>query len=119
MDSVAAALAAVREGRFEQLGQMLSRDIDWRGLADEDGFVPSCHGRAAALENMRRGKVAAGEVSVSALVEYGERVLARVKRVGDGSAPNEWFVLAEVHDGQITKLQGFGTEQAARAALQG
>ena len=118
MRTVAAAFTAVSEGRFAELGSMLAEQIDWRGLADEDGQIPRCHGRAEALERMRVGLVADGRVSVSAFVEEGDRVLASVHALGDdGPEPPERFVVAEVHDGQITELRGYASEPEARDAL--
>ena len=67
---------------------------------------------------MRIGLLANGEVSVSAFVEEGDRVLAHVHRVGDDELePPERFLVAEVHDGQITNLRGYATEPEAHDAL--
>ncbi len=74
---------------------------------------------------MRVGLLANREVSVSAFVEDGDRVLAHVHRVDngddddgdDGEVPVERFVVAEVHDGQITELCGYATEPEALDAL--
>jgi ketosteroid isomerase-like protein len=108
----------VSEGRFEELGSMLAEEIDWRGVADEDGQVPRCRGRAQALERMRVGLAATGRVSVSAFVEEGDRVLARVHAVGeDELEPPERFVVARVQDGQIIELRGYASEPEARDAL--
>jgi ketosteroid isomerase-like protein len=118
MRTVTAAFTAVSEGRFDELGSMLAAELDWRGLRDEDGQTPRCHGRGEALERMRIGLLAGGEVSVSAFVEEGDRVLAHVHRVGDDELePPERFLVAEVHDGQITELSGYATEPEARDAL--
>jgi ketosteroid isomerase-like protein len=118
MRTVTAAFTAVSEGRFDELGSLLAEDLDWRGAPDEDGSVPSCRGRAVALERMRVGWVAGGEVGVTTLVEEGDRVLAHVHRARDDEpGPREWFVVAEVHNGQITRLCGYLTEEAAREAL--
>jgi ketosteroid isomerase-like protein len=115
---VAAAFTAVSEGRIEDLGSMLADDIDWHGLADEDGQIPHCHGRGEALDRMRIGLLANHEVSVSAFVEEGERVLAHVHRVGDDElAPPERFLVAEVHNGAITHLSAYATEPEAEEAL--
>lgn len=119
MNSVTAALTAVRQRRFDELGSLLAPDIDWRGLAGEDGQAPRCHGRARALEVMREGLLAAGEVSVGRCVEHGDRVLAPVQRPGEDVETSEWFVLAEVHDGRITRLRAYATEPEARTALHG
>ena len=71
-----------------------------------------------ALERMRIGLLASGKVSVSAFVEEGDRVLAHVHRVGDDElGPPERFLVAEVHDGQITHLPGYATEPEAHDAL--
>ncbi len=119
MRTVTAAFTAASEGRFDALGSMLATDIDWRGLADEDGQIPRCHGRAEALERMRIGLLANGKVSVSAFVEEGDRVLAHVHRVGDNELePPERFLVAEVHDGQIISLCGYATQSEALDALQ-
>jgi ketosteroid isomerase-like protein len=119
MRTVTTAFTAVSEGRFDELGSMLADEIDWQGLADEDGQIPRCHGRAQALERMRIGLLANSAVSVSAFVEEGDRVLAHVHRVGkDVLGPPERFLVAEVHDGQITKLSGYMTEPEAQDALQ-
>jgi ketosteroid isomerase-like protein len=116
--TVTAAFAAVAEGRFEDLGALLASDIDWRGVADEDGQIPRCHGRDQALARMRIGLLANAEVSVSALVEDGDRVIAHVHSAGDGEVqPRDRFVVAEVHDGQITHLAGFASEPEALDAL--
>ncbi len=118
MRTVTAAFTAASEGRFDELGPMLAAEIDWQGLADEDGQIPRCYGRAAALERMRIGLLARSEVSVTAFVEEGDRVLAHVHRVGnDELAPPERFLVAEVHDGQITNLRGYATEPEAHDAL--
>jgi ketosteroid isomerase-like protein len=118
MRTVTAAFTAVSEGRFDELGSMLAAEIDWRGLPDEDGRIPACHGRAEALQRMRIGQLTNSEVSVSAFVEAGDRVLAHVHRVGDDEVgPAERFLVAEVHDGQITNLCGYATEPEARDAL--
>jgi ketosteroid isomerase-like protein len=118
MRTVTAAFTAVTEGRFDDLGSMLAPEIDWQGLPDEDGQIPRCNGRGQALERMRIGLLANSEVSVSAFVEAGDRVLAHVHRVGDDEvAPPERFLVAEVHDAQITSLRGYATEPEAHGAL--
>ena len=119
MRTVAAAFTAVAEGRFDELGSMLADEIDWQGLPDEDGQIPGCHGRDQALERMRIGLLANSTVSVSAFVEEGDRVIAHVHRVGDDDelGPPERFLVAEVHDGQITPLRGYATEPEALDAL--
>ena len=120
MRTVAAAFTAVAEERFDDLEAMVAPDIDWRGLPDADGHVPRCTSRDQALARMRIGLLAKREVSVSAFVEDGDRVLAHVHRAddkGDDDGPAERFVVAEVHDGQITELCGYATEHEARAAL--
>ncbi len=118
MRTVTAAFTAVSEGRFDDLGSLLADDIDWQGLPDEDGQIPRCAGRAPALARMRIGLLANDEVSDSAFVEEGDRVLAHVHRVSDDALkPPERFLVAEVHDGQITHLRGYATEPEAHDAL--
>ena len=118
MRTVTAAFTAASEGRFDELGSMLAAEIDWQGLPDEDGHIPSCRGRDQALERMRIGLLARREVSVSAFVEEGDRVLAHVHRVDDDERnPAERFLVAEVHAGQITNLHGYATEPEAQNAL--
>ncbi len=118
MRTVTAAFTAASEGRFDELGAMLADEIDWQGLPDEDGGIPRCRGRAQALDRMRIGLLARSEVAVSAFVEEGDRVLAHVHRVGDDeTSPPERFLVAEVHDGQITNLRGYATEPEAHDAL--
>jgi ketosteroid isomerase-like protein len=118
MRTVAAAFTAVSEERFDELGSMLANEIDWQGLPDDDGAIPRCRGRDQALERMRIGLLASSRVSVSAFVEEGDRVIAHVHRVGnDELGPPERFLVAEVHDGQITSLRGFATESEAHDAL--
>jgi ketosteroid isomerase-like protein len=118
MRTVAAAFTAVSEGRFDELGSLLAQDIDWQGLPDEDGLVPGCRGRDQALERMRIGLLANAAVSASAFLEEGERVLAHVHRVGDDeTSPPERFLVAEVHDGEITRLTAYVTEPEAQEAL--
>jgi Ankyrin repeats (many copies) len=58
MRTVTAAFTAVSEGRFDELGPMLARDIDWQGLPDEDGQIPHRRGRDEALQRMRIGLLA-------------------------------------------------------------
>jgi ketosteroid isomerase-like protein len=118
MRTVTAAFTAVSEGRFDELGSMLAAEIDWRGLPDEEGQIPRCRGRAQALQRMRIGLLANRGVSVSALVGAGDRVVAHVHRVDDDELePPERFLVAEVHDGQITNLHGYATEREAQDAL--
>jgi ketosteroid isomerase-like protein len=118
MRTVTAAFTAVSEGRFDELGSMLAEELDWQGLAGEDGQIPRCQGRAQALDRMRIGLLANNEVSVSAFVEAGDRVIAHVHRVGDEDlGPAERFLVAEVRDGQITSLRGYATEPEAHEAL--
>jgi ketosteroid isomerase-like protein len=118
MRTVTAAFAAVSEGRFDELGSLLADELDWQGLPDEDGEIPRCRGRDQALERMRIGLLANSKVAVSAFVEAGDRVIAHVHRVGDGeTAPPGRFLVAEVHDGQITHLTGYAAEPEAQAAL--
>ncbi len=118
MRTVAAAFTAVSEGRFDELGSLLADGLDWQGLPDDDGQVPRCRGRAEALERMRIDLLANNKVSVSAFVEEGDRVLAHVHRAGaDEVGPPERFLIAEVHDGQITHLRGYATEPEAHEAL--
>ncbi|HXD63406.1 MAG TPA: ankyrin repeat domain-containing protein [Solirubrobacteraceae bacterium] len=120
MRTVAAAFTAASEGRFDELGSMLADELDWQGLPDDDGQIPRCRGRDQALERMRIGLLANGEVSVSAFVEEGDRVIAHVHPVGDTERePAERFLVAEVHDGQITHLRGYATEPEAHDALHG
>jgi ankyrin repeat protein/ketosteroid isomerase-like protein len=122
MRTVAAAFTAVSEGRFDDLAAMVAPDIDWRGLPDEDGQIPRCSSRDQALERVRMGLLANRQVSVSAFTEDGDRVLARVHRTSndddDDRAPMERFVVAEVHDGQITHMCAYATEQEAQKALE-
>ena len=67
---------------------------------------------------MRIGWAARGELGVTALLEQGDRVLAHVHRAHpDQPEPPDRFVVAEVHDGQITRLCGYLAEDAARDAL--
>jgi ankyrin repeat protein/ketosteroid isomerase-like protein len=118
MRTVTAAFTAASEGRFDDLGSMLADGLDWQGLPDDDGNIPRCRGRDLALERMRIGLLVNGEVSVSAFVEEGDRVIAHVHRVGDDDLkPPERFLVAEVHDGQITHLRGYATEPEAQDAL--
>jgi ketosteroid isomerase-like protein len=124
MRTVAAAFTAVSERRFDDLGEMVSPDIDWRGIPGPDGGVPRCVGREEATERMRVGLLAGGQVSVSAFVEDGDRVLAHVHHADedpdtqdDGIARAERFVVAEVKDGLIVRMCGYATEPEARAAL--
>jgi ankyrin repeat protein len=118
MRTVTAAFTAASEGRFDELGSMLAAEIDWQGLPDQDGQIPRCHGRDQALARMRVGLLANRQVSVSAFVEAGDRVLAHVHRVGDDDQnPPERFLVAEVHDRQITNLCGYATEPDAYDAL--
>ena len=118
MRTVSAAFTAVSEGRLDELGSMLAADIDWRGLPDEGGEIPRCAGRSQALERMRIGLLANSQVSVSAFVEDGDRVLAHVHPVDhDEVGLPERFLVAEVHDGQITNLRAYATEPEARDAL--
>ena len=116
--TVTAAFTAMSEARFDDLGALLASDIDWRGVADDEGQIPRCNGRDQALERMRIGLLANARVAVSALVEEGVRVIAHVHSVGGGEVePPERFVVAEVHDGQITHLSGYATEREALDAL--
>jgi ketosteroid isomerase-like protein len=120
MRTVTAAFTALSDGRLEELGSMLAVDVDWRGLPDEEGHRPRCHGRAQALQRMRSGVLANGRVSVSAFVQAGDRVLAHVHVVGeDEDEPPQRFLVAEVHDGQLTELTGYASELEARDALHG
>jgi hypothetical protein len=104
---------------------MVSPEIDWRGIPEADGGVPRCVGREEAMERMRVGLLAGGQVSVSAFVEDGDRVLAHVRHTDededtdeeDGVARAERFVVAEVRDGLIVRMCGYATEPEARAAL--
>jgi ketosteroid isomerase-like protein len=80
MRTVAAAFTAVSERRFDDLAELVSPDIDWRGIREPDGGVPRCVGRQQAMERMRVGLLAGGQVSVSAFVEDGNSVLAHVPR---------------------------------------
>lgn len=124
MRTVTAAFTAARDGRFDELGLMLADGIDWRGLPDEDGELPRCQGRRAALARMRVGLLAEGHVEIGELVEQGDRVLACVHRVvaddvsaGENLRPSDWFVVAEVRGGQIAGLRAYATEREARDVL--
>ncbi|MHB1834423.1 MAG: nuclear transport factor 2 family protein, partial [Solirubrobacteraceae bacterium] len=116
--TVTATFTAVSEARFDDLGGLLASDIDWRGVADEDGQIPRCQGRDQALARMRIGLLANAKVSVSSLVEEGDRVIAHVHSAAEEEVkPPERYVVAEVHDGQITHLSGFASESEALDAL--
>jgi hypothetical protein len=116
MRVVAAALTARSERRFDQFGSMLAPEISWRGLPDQTGQITRCQGRAEALERMHPGLHR--QVALSALVEEGDRVLARVHRVNDAEPKlSERFLVAEVHEGQITRLSVYFTESEAVDAL--
>jgi ketosteroid isomerase-like protein len=126
MRTVAAAFTAVSERRFDDLAALVSPEIDWRGIREADGAVPRCVGREEAMERMRVGLLAGGQVSVSSFVEDGNSVLAHVHHVGDDQATDadeppraERFVVAEVADGLIVRMSGYATEPEARAALSG
>jgi hypothetical protein len=62
MRTVTAAFTAVSRGGFDELASLLSPVIDWQGLPDADGFVPRCRGRGEALDVMRTGLLANGQV---------------------------------------------------------
>ena len=120
MRTVAAALTAVSQGRFDELA--------WIAAGARDRLAgPSRRGRPdppvptdAIKRSNESGSVwlADGKVSVSALVEEGDRVVAHIHSVGDDEfPPPERFLVAEVHDGQITSLRGYATETEARDAL--
>lgn len=116
MRTVAAAFSAVSDGRFAELEPLISTEIDWRGVPEDAAArAPRCQGRATALERMREGLLAGGEVSVSALIEEGDRVLARVSGARSGEPGR--FVVAEVRGGQITELRGYASEAEAEGAL--
>lgn len=126
MRTVAAAFTAVSEQRFDDLAELVAPDIDWRGIAEADGSVPRCTTREQAMERMRIGLLAGGQVSVSAFVEDGNSVLARVHRVAHDDDPGEdeedlpraeRFVVAEVRGGLIVRMCGYATEQEAREDL--
>jgi ABC-type Mn2+/Zn2+ transport system ATPase subunit/ketosteroid isomerase-like protein len=120
MNSVAAAYAAVTRGRFEDLAPLLADDLHWDGLAAPDGSVPSCRGRATALERMRHGLLAApGEVTVCEFVEHDDRVMAHVVGRGSDGVEHTRFVIAEVRGGEIARLRAFATEREARRLLAG
>jgi ketosteroid isomerase-like protein len=126
MRTVAAAFTAVSERRFDDLAELVSPDIDWRGIPEPDGGVPRCAGREEAMERMRVGLLAGGEVSVSAFLEDGNRVLAHVQHADEGPDSQEHgvvraerFVVAEVRDGLIVRMCGYATELEARAAMNG
>ena len=128
MRTVAAAFTAVSERRFDDLAELVAPDIDWRGIAEADGSVPRCTTREEAIERMRIGLLAGGQVSVSAFVEEGNSVLAHVHRLADDNDPDEdeeelplaeRFVVAEVRDGLIVRMCGYATEQEARDDLRG
>jgi hypothetical protein len=116
MRVVAAAFTARSERCFDQFGSMLAPEISWRGLPDQNGEIPKCQGRAQVLESIRPGLLS--QVAVSALVEEGDRVLARVHRVDDSEPKqSERFLVAEVHAGQITGLSAYFRESEAVDAL--
>jgi len=126
MRTVAAAFTAVSERGFDDLAELVSPEIDWRGIPEQDGGAPRCSGRAEALERMRVGLLAGGQVSVSAFVEDGNSVLAHVHHIGeepdseqDGPRRAERFVVAEVQDGLIVRMCGYATEAEARETLSG
>ena len=126
MRTVAAAFTAVSERRFDDLAELVSPEIDWRGIREPDGGVPRCVGREEAMERMRVGLLARDQVSVSSFVEDGNRVLAHVHHVDedqntdeDTLSQTERFVVAEVRDGLIVRMCGYATEQEARDALTG
>jgi ankyrin repeat protein/ketosteroid isomerase-like protein len=126
MRTVAAAFTAVSQRRFDDLAELVAPDIDWRGLPDEDGQTPRCTSRDQALERMQIGRLANRQVSVSAFTENGDRVLAHVHRTNTDEDEDEdeddtlveRFVVAEVHDGQITHMRGYASEREAQDALQ-
>jgi ankyrin repeat protein len=126
MRTVAAAFTAVSERRFDDLAELVAADIDWRGIAEADGSNPRCTTRKQAIERMQIGLLAGGQVSVSALVEDGNCVLAHVHPTADDSDPDEdeedrpraeRFVVAEVSEGLIVRMCGYATEQEARDDL--
>jgi ketosteroid isomerase-like protein len=126
MRTVAAAFTALSEQRFDDLAELVAPDIDWRGIAEADGSVPSCTRREQAIERMQIGRLARGQVSVSAFVEDGNCVLAHVHRIADDNDPDgdeqglpraERFVVAEVSNGLIVRIYGHATEQEARDDL--
>jgi hypothetical protein len=126
MRTVAAAFTAVSERRFDDVAELVSPEIDWRGIPEGDGEVPRCSGRPQALERMRVGLLASGQVSVSALVEAGNSVLAHVHHIGEDPDTEadripraERFVVAEVQDGLIVRMYGYATEAEAREELSG
>ena len=120
MNNVSAAYAAVTRGRFDELSGLLADDVDWRGLADPDGTVPTCRGRTTALERMRHGVMTRpGHIRVREFIEQDDRVLARVARRELDGTERVRFVVAEVRGGEITSLRAYATERAARGELVG
>lgn len=117
------AFGAVSGGRFDELGALLSPELDWWGLDEATGDVQHCHGRQQALGWMRAGAAAAGAVDVGEFVEAGPLVMVPARRLdggdsGDrsGAGRRRWMI-AEVRDGLIVRLQAFGDGDAARRAL--
>jgi ketosteroid isomerase-like protein len=118
LSSVSTAYDAVARGRFDELAPLLAEDIDWRGLPDEDGLIPGCHGRTTALGVIQRGAgLAVGEVSVHELAEHENRVLATLVR-HDPDGDRTHYVLVEVNGrGEIARLRAYQGEHEARLAL--
>lgn len=117
LDTVQMALTAARDGRLDAVGGFLAPEVDWQGLAGEDGVMPTCHGREQALQWMGQGLFARGEVAIGSLEEYGHRVLVSVIGSDAEDAPRDRFLIAEVHNGEITNLTAFAEEARAREAL--
>lgn len=123
--TVAAALIAVSERRFSDLGAIIDDQIDWRGLPDSEGGVPRCHGRREALARIREGVVVGRQLAVTALVEDSERVLARVQPTRpddlaadtEGDVVVERFVVLQTRNGKIVAMRAFAAEVDALAAL--
>jgi ketosteroid isomerase-like protein len=118
MDTVTAAYSAVTQGRWDELASLLAADLDWYGLPEEDGWVPHCRGRPAALERVRHGPLThPGQVTVRALVEHDDCVIADVVRREPDGSESERFVVAEVRGGEVARLRAFATEGEARRLL--
>lgn len=116
LETINAALAIGREGRFQDLGKLLADDIDWQGLVDDEGVVPHCRGRDTALRWMGQGLFARGLAEVSSVEEHGPYAIVAVRPTTSGTDVRDRWVLVEVRDRKIAAMAAFPDLDSARAA---
>lgn len=115
MDVVAAWDAALRAGDWSSAEACLADDAVYVSLGEGDDEARTCAGARAIVDLMRSWKGKLPDVEVDRWRTFGPDVLADLRQPAwDGAI---WFQVLTVEGDRIVRLEDFGEEACALAAV--